>query len=66
MEDSLKPWIVTSLFLVAAVALFWAASPDFSAVREQPYAELVLVFTSIIAATSLYFIHDLLYEVTGE
>lgn len=66
MEESLKPRIVTGLLFSAAVVLFWAVSPDFSAVREQPYAELVLVFTSVVAATSLYFIHELLSEVAGE
>lgn len=66
MEDSLKPRIFTGLLFSAAVVLFWAVSPDISAVQEQPYAELVLVFTSIVAASSLYFIHELLSEVTGE
>lgn len=53
MEDNLKPRIATGLLFSAAVVLFWAVSPDISAVQEQPYAELVLIFTSIVAAFSL-------------
>lgn len=66
MDQDIKPRIATGLLFSAAVVLFWAVDPGFSGVREQPYAELVLVFTSIVAATSLYFIHGILEEVTGE
>lgn len=66
MEDSLKPRIITGMLFSVAIVLFWMVSPDISAVQDQQYAELVLVFTSIVAASSLYFIHDILSEVTGK
>lgn len=61
--DNLKPKIVTGILAVLALALIYLASPDISGLADYRYAVLVPVFTSIIAVSSLYFIHKKLSEV---
>lgn len=66
MVSDLKPKLAAGAFLAASGVLFWLASPDISGVMEQPYVELVLLFTSLVAAVSLYFVYSILSEVTGK
>ena len=61
--DNLRPKIVTGALAFLAAVLIYMASPSLEGLTEYSYAFLVPVFTSIIAVSSLYFIHQKLSEV---
>lgn len=61
--DGLKPKVVTGALAVLATVLIYFTFPNFSGLSDYSYAFLVPVFTSVVAVSSLYFIHQKLSEV---
>lgn len=64
--ENLKPKAIVGALVAIFGALVWLSSPDINSVLEQEFAIYVIIFTSVVAITSLYFIHRELIEVLSE